>query len=286
MKMLKLKIIPILIFTFLMPTISSLALNDTRSQVVDYMRKMATVEWASMEDMEYWNPKYGVMFKKDNIYKGIPYTQKQRNTDYELFLSNLENKDGVDYYKRSTGSSEYLGSDCSSAVSMAWNKVGGNFPILSTGDMIPFGYNQTLPVGSYKIDTYFSTTTKDIVNENGKEVMFSAYSKLQPADAVLIRNTNSGHVMMVSDVDHENNKVYIIDQTGANDTPTIMLAGNNGESTWRVDKEFTYDELLSKGCVPITIDALLASDKDTTSDKDATTDKDLNIPEQTLNKAV
>lgn len=261
MKMLKLKIAPILIFICLMPAVSTLALNDTRSQVVDYMKKMATVEWVSVEDMEYWNPKYGIMFKEGKTYKGIPYTQKQRNTNYELFLNNLENKDGVNYYKGPTGASEYLGSDCSSAVSMAWNKIDSKFPILSTGDMVPIWYNQTLPVGDYEVSSFFSTTTKDIIEENGKDVMCAAYSKLQPADVVLTRNNNSGHVMMVSRVDHENNKVYIIDQTGANDTPTIALAGDNGESTWRVDKEFTYDDLLSKNCIPVTINALLILDK-------------------------
>lgn len=280
MKLLKLKIVPILIFICLMPTVSTLALNDTRSQVVDYMKKMATVEWVPVKDMEYWNPKYGIMFKEGKTYKGIPYTQKQRNTDYELFLNNLENKDGVNYYKGPTGSAEYLGSDCSSAVSMAWNKIDKEFPILVTYDMVPNGCNQTLSVGDYKVSSSFSPSTKDIIEENGKDVIYAAYSKLQPADVVLTRENNSGHVMMVSRVDHEKNKVYIIDQTGANDTPTIVLAGYNGESTWRVDKEFTYDDLLSKNFIPVTINALLISDKDTTADKD------LRVPEQTLDKVI
>ena len=136
-----------------------------RNEVVARLREMATVPWTPSEDIVYWNPKHGVVFKKGEWYTGVPYTQRNRQTPVARFKKHLDSEGNY------VGPSDYIGSDCSSSVSNAWRAVDPEFPFLSTHLMFP-GMGDIVAVGNYRVTSLNLTST--IVQDNGKEVMFAA----------------------------------------------------------------------------------------------------------------
>ena len=233
------------------------ALSEKRQTVVDYMYEMANVPWTAGRNMEFWDDEKGRGFKSGKMYFGIPYSQSYRKTNLERFNDLLI--DGM-YY----GKSEFLGhtvvegSDCSSAVSMAWQKLNEDIPYLSTHGMIPTSTNHYIvKVGDYEVPEK-ATTSTEVIEENIKEDIYKAYSKLQPGDAVVTRRKCGGHVILVRKVDVENQVVIGIDQEGVDED--AILLGKNGKSSWKDDRILPFDELYSKDYIPITIKEL--ADKD------------------------
>lgn len=214
-----------------------------REKVVESMRAMATVPWTPSEDLTYWVPKYGVMFKAGESYEGLPYTQRNRETTLEIFQENLD-QDG-----RYIGPADYYGTDCSSSVSIAWREVDKDLPCLSTYFMFP-GMGKIVTVGDYKVTS--TQSTPKIILDNGEEKIRDCYDKLRPGDVILWRNEGFGHVRLVSALDPERETIYIIEQTGAGKDG---LKGKKG--TWRIDYAFSYDQMIEDGYVPITHKALL-----------------------------
>ena len=219
--------------------------NDARrAAAVETMRAMAVLEWSSKKDLTYWNSEYGKVFQAGKTYRGIPYTQRQRNTDVKTFLAETQTRDGRRIY---LGPDDYLGSDCSSAVSLAWRTADPDFPILSTYDMLPDRHNGITKVGAYKSGG--QNSTGEIITENGAETMYKAYDRLSPGDALLTRKNENGHIMLVVSVDPKEQIVRIIDQSGVDGEG--KLRKNN--STWRVDYPFSYEDLLQKAFIPVAL---------------------------------
>ena len=212
-----------------------------RAEVVAYMRSMATIQWTPAADITYYNPDYGVMFKAGRTYYGVPYSQKVRSGSYESFSSYL-NSSGV--YTGPTGSTSYIGSDCSSAVSMAWRVFDPSLSLLGTYYMFP-GRGKIVAVGEYNLTS--GSRTAQVVSDNGRDVMYAAYASLQPGDAVLWYKDTGGHVRLITSVDAANQCVYVIEQSGSAGYET-PIAGN---STWRVDRKITFASLYDNGYIPI-----------------------------------
>ena len=212
-----------------------------RAEVVAYMRSMATVKWTAAADITYYNPDYGVMFKAGQTYYGVPYSQKMRSGSYEKFTSYL-NASGV--YTGPTESTTYVGSDCSSAVSMAWRVFDPSLSLLGTYYMFP-GRGKIVAVGNYSLTS--GSHTAQVTSDNGQDVMYAAYACLKPGDAVLWYKQTGGHVRLVSSVDVANQCIYVIEQSGAAGAGQPI----SGNSTWRVDRKYTFASLFSNGYIPI-----------------------------------
>ena len=228
------------------------ATSEQRKNVVNCMYKMANVTWTAGRDIEYWNDKYGFGFKNGESYTGIPYSQSLRNTNLETFKRLIKN--GKYYGIRLYGHTILEGSDCSSAVSMSWQLLNKDLPYLSTYDMIPTSTNPYIvKVGEYKVPEKATTSTQ-VIEENTKEDIYKAYSKLQPGDAVVTRRKSGGHVILVREVDVENQVVIGIDQEGVDED--AILLGKNGKSSWKDDRRLPFDELYSKDYIPITLKEL------------------------------
>lgn len=215
-----------------------------RADVVARMRDMATIPWIPSVDLVYYNPDYGVMFKQGVTYYGVPYSQKVRNGTPERFRSYLDENG---YY---IGPETYIGSDCSSAVSIAWQVVDPEIPYLGTYFMFP-GRGNIVAVGEYQVTS--GSHTETIVQDNGQAVMYAAYACLQPGDAVLWYKATGGHVRLISAVDPENQSVYVIEQSGASGYATPV----SGNSTWRVDRRITFASLFANNYIPITHNGLV-----------------------------
>ena len=212
-----------------------------RAEIVAYMRSMATIEWIPAEDITFYDTSLGVMFKAGQTYYGVPYSQKVRNGSYELFSSYLDENH---VYRGPTGSSAYIGSDCSSAITMAWRTFDPQQPFLGPYYRVP-GRGNIVKVGEYEYTS--DTVSSEITSYNGREVMYAAYALLKPGDTVLWYRGSDGHIRMVSAVDPANQCVYVIEQAGATQYET-PIAGN---STWRVDRKITFASLYSNGYIPL-----------------------------------
>lgn len=168
----------------------------------------------------------------------------------------------------------FPGNDCSSAIINAWNSVLTNRSpgldrIAWTSDMMPGKFqNDIVPVGDYEYPTVSSNTkyiyTKSmnpndetIFGMNSKDTIYDAYAQLKPGDAIVYYNkisttgeAGTGHSRMVVSVDTENKTVTTIEQ--ANE-----LYQNKGQptknSTWRVDVQYSFDELYDNGFIPVTM---------------------------------
>jgi len=225
------------------------ATSEQRQDVVNYMNKMANVPWIAGRDIEYWNPKYGIVFKCGENYFGVPYSQFLRNTSLETFKRLI--KSGKYYGICGLGHTIPEGSDCSSAVSMAWQLLNKDIPYLSTYDMIPTLDNPYIvKVGNYNVPED-ATTSIEIIKNNEEDAMYNAYSELRPGDAVVTRGNDSGHVVLVKEVDARNEEIIGIGQEGVNENGVCL--GKDGKSTWRDNRRLSFDELYSKNYIPITI---------------------------------
>lgn len=222
---------------------ASRQVNSTkRDEVVGYMRNMATITWTPGTSFTHWSG--GRTWMAGVYYKGIPYSQSSRNTTLEAFRAKLSGTKYVGPAKKST----YMGSDCSSAVSMAWRKADTSFAITNTSGLLP-GNTKISKVGSYTYSSSYGNNTKAACVSNGISKMKNAYKQLKPGDAVVERHKSgsgaAGHVMMVVSV--SSTGITVIEQT---------TYDNTLKSTWRVDKYYSFDALYEKGYLPVKLSTL------------------------------
>ena len=213
--------------------------SDKRVKVVNYMKAMAQIKWTPKTTFTHWSG--GRNWTAGIYYYGIPYSQSCRNTTYEQFIAQLNGSTYVGPAKQST----YMGSDCSSAVSIAWKQADSGFTIRNTSSLQP-GNSKITQVGNYTYYSSYSNKTKSICASNGKTKMFEAYRNLLPGDAVVERN-GSGHVMLIASVNKSGNSVMVIEQT----TYDAAL-----KSTWRVNKAYSFDTLYNSGYIPIRLSTM------------------------------
>ena len=212
--------------------------SDKRNKVMDYMRAMATVRWTPRTTFSYY--KGGYKWYKGQYYQGIPYSQANRVTTYEAFLNNMRGNE----YIGKTGQQTYMGSDCSSAVSIAWKQVDSGFTIRNTTSLQP-NYSKIDKVGSYQYYSGYNNKTKSICTSNGTTIMYSSYRQLKGGDVIVKRNSGFGHAMMVINV--YNDRLTVIEQT---------TYDKNLKSTWRVDKEYSFSTLYSEGYIPVRLSTM------------------------------
>ena len=202
---------------------------SVREKVVSYLNECATVAWQPQYSFTHWSG--GRTWWSGTTYYGIPYSQYTRRTTLEQFKQNMS---GTTYIGPS-GRSTYLGSDCSSAVSMAYRTVNEAFPITATYYMFP-KYSYMKQVGNYYAGAL--TSSSQICAQNGRNTMYEAYRNLQPGDLLL----QTEHVMMVTEVGQD--YVKVTHQT----TFSSALS-----STWRVNEKWSYSSLFNNNYIPVTM---------------------------------
>lgn len=248
-------------------------ISSIRTEVVKYMEEMAEISWTPKEDILYWNSRFGNVYKKNMNYKGVPYTQLERYTSLGRFTINLKEENGKKIYNGPCKDGQYLGTDCSWAVTLAWCEiVDPTFRLNDTHDMFVNLKNGIIgkdsggivPVGIYKIDGK-ELSTKEIAENNGKEIMFKAYSKLKPGDALLKNiyyqkaDKFTGHIRLVKEVDIKNKTISIIEQTGVDDYGVLK---GSGVSSWRDGFKISFEEFYNDGYIPVGNEKLISLDKE------------------------
>lgn len=297
--------------------------NDSealRREVVDYMKAMSDVEWTpqSSFDIKHNNTddvnnttSVNMTFTSGKTYRGIPYTNyyitqyesfsdmvsggimpvgapitTELGKEFTLLPSSSQKKDGLTNY--------YLfpGSDCSTAIITAWNRVfnirpdGGELS-KSSKRMIP-GFGSMIKVGRYdsEIDREDDGGTKTILNteKNSVRAIYNAYACLKMGDAVVHWDAeNNGHTRMISDFTSGTVTTSSGVTATVTDGPVHVELASNGQvdgaksyvitieqanslyknagrpfadSTWRVYKKYTFLELWKEYYIPVTIPEL------------------------------
>ncbi|MBR4864430.1 MAG: hypothetical protein IKU07_07630 [Oscillospiraceae bacterium] len=267
-------------------------LAERRDIAEAHMRYMMSVLWESDVDISYsresgsMGPEQdeaggGVVLhlKAGTLYAGMPYTHggggaesflsfgtPDENGVYQMSGLTTQLLNGGSGSKNSFNTAR-LSNDCADAVYWAWSRVGTSFTFSVTNNMT--AERGCLPVGDYKTESNTYTGTRELVKENGDEVMLAAYALLQKADAVVTSN-NAGHAMMIARnnpvkngdaIDPEASYVLVHEQFTTNYrdglTYTDEKTGRTVYQLGGVDRKYTYAQLLKKGYLPITIKELV-----------------------------
>lgn len=281
-------------------------LAERREKALEYMLKSTTLLWTPTEDIplvlrvnlppEEAEDRYKFMYRAGRIYHGVPYSYAGGTA--EGFLDYAVEKDengvylvdGLTWESISGGSGiGRVGNDCSSAVLQAWGQSGATFTQTTTGYLTE--KHGCLPIGDYKsaYDNY-GDDTGYIIEENGEQAIFRAYSLIKPADAVVRRKSGNGHSRMITEVntvylpdgtiDGEKSMMTMIEQTsGSFKEEATYFDEKLGCDVYKIGIEQTYSfaAMAKAKYIPITCKALIdpapiknpvITDTETVFDKD------------------
>jgi len=262
-------------------TVTEDILAQRRQIALEHMRTELSFYWTCDVPMPYYRGRTGLLeftYQPGRIYRGIPYTGSGGTKASFLRYSQSVDERGVHALSgfavnEETGeiSTLQLGSDCSTSVFNAWNQVANSI----RGDKRSTKYmtvnNGFLRVGSYESDPDENAETIKTCSANGEQVMYSAYSLLQPADAVVHNNNGSGHAMMITQVSVATGKngqimgntsfVKIMDQTNGNLAKEVTefdeAIGAEVYPVGNLEKVYTFAQLYERGYLPITCRELI-----------------------------
>ncbi len=230
---------------------------DLRNSIVDYMRSMSSVEWTPNEDFSLngdhntWG--VNLNFKKGQKYLGLPYTRAFSGLDD--FAKHIDN--GV--YKGPCGSYDTMpGNNCSSSCDLSWRRyIVSNTE--ATYTYVPGYGNKTIaPVGNYEYPSG-NRDTFTIISANKPEAIYEGYALCKPADAIVKWSDAraAGHARMIAaeptvvrnaqgKINAGRSYLTVIEQTNK------LTESNGKQTTWLVDKIYTFSELLNDGYIPVT----------------------------------
>jgi hypothetical protein len=237
---------------------------EARQIVVAYMTEMATVEWVCQTAMDFTQAKpytKTLIYRPGITYIGLPYVSNHDGV--ELFRYHL---DGNKVYTGPTTYANCLGVSCAPAIKVAYRTVSPTVAFGGTPNILPHARKGTVAVGDYQweADTPADATlTKDIVCKSSSNAILEAYAMLQPADTVATRKEAGtsifGHARLVSSrpvvvrgadgkIDPSESHLHVIEQCGS------FNKDADCNTTWRVNKKYTFADLIDKYYVPLTLE--------------------------------
>ncbi|MBE6563755.1 MAG: hypothetical protein E7655_00550 [Ruminococcaceae bacterium] len=224
---------------------------DIRQTAVDYMYAMSQVKWRPSEEMEFTY--INLTYKPRNTYYGLPY-----NCWLDGTLEGFARYIGEgDLYTGPAGWSTAPGNHCTSSIKSAWMTVSNSISFTVSINMLPESGTGILPVGDYDWKDS-QLYTKNLMAKNSIETMCAAYNQLKKGDVVLSTWGDTGHALMLmkdptvvasqsGKINSARSFLTTIEQTNALDT-TVDI-----NTTWKVNKQYSFDELYKNNYIPITI---------------------------------
>ena len=262
---------------------TDMTVEEMRQLCVDFMEFNKTYLWTPSESVDFIRNSAGTYdtMTQGTIYGGLPYVGVATGNPYRMMdyinengivdmqkaLPLLGTKDRLEY-----ADLKYFGSQCSIAVYWAWGRVMNSTNYTWTSSATP--YNQFVILGDVVIpDTVKSWNatygTDECVAENGEQVMFGGYAKLQKADG-MVYYTTAGHLIMAySDpvvvynddgtINGDESYIYIIDQAQkweecTNDSGDTYLRKSS------VNAKKTFTQLFNAHYIPFTFEEFLGTD--------------------------
>lgn len=249
--------------------------RELRETAVRAMHDMLSIQWCVDEEINY--NKIGAVSHKDyhydmnTTYCGLPYADGQTNMyvwlEYYDYRSGQMRMEGDGQWLN-----KYLGNTCAGSLMWAWSTVCDSLTgVFINYNMMPM-YG-CIPVGDYKCDmmnainSWQAYPTEKVCQENGTEVMYEAYAKMQLADA--ITSTTKEHTMMAIEdavvvrdaygkIDPINSYVMVQDQAAGTGSKFFEHKDANGylyQYTGRPDpiaQKCTFQWLYEVHYIPVT----------------------------------
>lgn len=248
--------------------------DELRSICRQYMRLMVNVVWTPDETLLFQYPSANASDENGNLhlnygtrYSGVPYSQAAANL--ESFLDYYDEETGVLALSEvGTDISTLFGNNCGTSLFWAWQRVSSTINYFGTRQMtLKHG---CIPVGTWTYDTTLSTfstpTTREIAQENGRDVMFESYAALKPADGMVVTlrdssGTLAGHARMVDEVHVVYNtdgsingsKSYVLCIEQASSGLDRVTEDGEVQGIGSYQSRYTFSKLYSGGYAPVTI---------------------------------
>lgn len=226
--------------------------QEMRAIAESRMRAQGTIEWTVDTPISFvaHNNHHAV----GQTYYGVPYTNMGASLNRFKYCFN---EDGTlkDFAKVSWVADDqaelYIGTDCSGGIYWSWVAISPSTAWQWTHNMLPAYGVGGVAVGDYDIgDT--SKKTKDLYEINGEDVIAECLAQMRKGDAV-VSNT-AGHTRMCAA-----DPVVLRDAEGKIDLrESYSLQHGQGDgvfridnSTWCIDRKFTFKELMTDQYVPV-----------------------------------
>lgn len=243
--------------------------TELRMTAVRATRDLLSVQWHTKQTISYnkTGPVSGKHFNHypETTYAGVLYSSA--NTGLFQFLEFYDYETGELCFD---GTSDELkttiGTSCADAILWGWSTVCNS---ISAGFYPTFMIyaNGYLPVGDYKynlnVNTYNLMPTYAILEDNEESVIYDAYTKVLPADA-LVSSTDNHAIMVIENptivynsdgsIDTKNSYIMIQDQRGGRGTGFYEVEENGHTLNYSgcVSLKFTFEELYKRHFVPVT----------------------------------
>ncbi len=259
---------------------SSMTPDQLRQICVDFFKLQLSFSWTPSETLEPVSTendgqKLRVEINKGTVYGGIPYTSTGSGNLYRA----------LDYYDDETGvidlsffrtSRDKFVNACSGSANWAWGRVVNSAYLSWTQyytqyqgciNVGPYTYSKDIKMfSSARSDSAQAYTAKNVVLENGEQVMYQSYAQMKPADGI----THPGHIRMNTAVPHVeynadgtingdesytyycDQQLYVIADTQSDGSPKTRQGG--------VDVKVTFKELYDRYYIPFTFAEFLGTD--------------------------
>lgn len=261
---------------------TGMSVAEMRKHCVDFFRFAKTALWTPDQSISYIRNASGTedAMTGGSLYGGLPYVGSASGNIYRLmdYIDEATGKvDMADALKLTGGqlkvaALKYFGNQCANGAHQGWSRVINSVSKHHTAAMTPS--NGYVPLGNYKfgplMGAEWNTTygTDECCKENGEQVMFQAYAKLQIADG-LVYFTTAGHVIMAAsdahveyksngEIDGDKSYITIIDQ--AQNWESQTSGGKTYQIKSSVDAKVTFAKLYSSHYVPFTFKEFTGAD--------------------------
>ena len=241
--------------------------GNLRDIVYDHMYYMSQIEWVAGTS---WtthkdgkpNGSLQLPYVEGKTYYGVPYAQTMCSAP--VFLDYVI--DGK-FYPNTDIYENLIGNHCSSSMGHAFQQIidlqyeGGlklnetRKGYITTANGLKVPYNEDGSIASYDSQAIFDL--------NGLAAIYDAYATLDKGDILYKMVSPSGHTRMVSKVEVAKNNagkvlpgrsyVYCIEQTSA-------WADDKKNSTWFIDRKYSFEKLGSTLFTPFTLEIYHAKD--------------------------
>jgi hypothetical protein len=198
--------------------------RQTRNQILIRCSDMLNIRWKPSENLLGFD---GYIFKAGVYYTGVPYSYTDELCDAQAFEDASTSKY---FYKNvviKNVPQPYYGSDCSGFVTLAWQ--------------LPVRYDTATFISGIQIGIFANVGAYDTASP-GISDLEKAYAKLQPGDAVVMRDGSHGHTYIIAanEPTLPTPRVFAYEQT----PPYVQFTSH------------TYAEMAAHGFLPFTLKSL------------------------------
>ncbi len=235
--------------------------EDFRQAAVDHMRKQASIVWSPKNNFGYKHDfgdwKFELNYTVGTTYTGLPYAAMMSTIEeFQKVLKENKNK----YPSTADSYYDVMGVQCNTSITHSMQQFTPRADGTSRTFMPSFTDEFFGKIcGNYKVPAGVETSA-EIINANTQDVMYQAYSAAKKGDVIMTKDEPRGvsHLRMVVDcvITEKNGKInpnrsYLVT---IEQTDTFDATRTDTKTTWWVDHQYTFTQLLATNYIPVTIE--------------------------------